>query len=74
MQRLNKVICAIIGHDWQVVDQVPAPESLPGGVPVERLRCRRCGEVVLRAVLGPGQAAVFGAGENAGGGKPGKAL
>ncbi len=58
---LNGVICAIIGHDWEVVDRIPAPESLPGGVPVDRLRCRRCGEVVLRAVLEPGQAAAFGA-------------
>ena len=62
MRGLNKVICTIIGHDWEVVDRVPAPEGLSGGVPVGRLRCRRCGAVALRAVLGPGQAAAFGTG------------
>ncbi len=60
MQSMSKLICAIVGHDWEVVKRIPAPKSLPNGVPVERLRCRRCGEVVLRASLKSGQAASLG--------------
>lgn len=60
MRKTSKLICAIIGHDWEVVKRIPAPESLPNGVPVEQIKCKRCGEVALRISLTPGQAASVG--------------
>jgi len=46
----GKILCKLFGHDWEIVKRIPAPEGMERGVPVERIRCRRCGKAAFRAV------------------------
>ncbi len=52
----SEIVCRVIGHKWEVIERIPAPDGLPNGVPVQRQRCKRCGKVVFSASLEPGQA------------------